>query len=452
MNMMNYDRKALKERARASLRGVQPRPWKVTLVYMLLALVLPVAVSILLQGVGWGKLFAALMEVGYWEVDVEYMTSQQIAYIFGQVLAPFLVLLLVGGLLSILTGLFQAVMNYGYARYALKLYRGEQTAVKDAFSGFSMAGRAIGGSIMTGIFTFLWSLLVLVLGMCAIMIVGVASYALFPYGSEFLPTMMGLLVYVGMLVCIVVIRYRYSLTPYFIVTTDMGVMDAIRESKNAMRGNLDRRFLLDLSFLGWEALNGLIVYVVVYVGMFISLFGVGINVMMSGMDPEYMDAAAMATMLSPFFVGMCVTMLVGVLACIPLNLWLTPYKSSAEAGFFLAVTGQDDTPRTPTGFPPRPTTGTVWDNVPTAPGFTAPPTVPPAPPAPPIPPVPTGGPVGPGPNDPIPAAPEAPAEPEPPVAEPPAETPPETPAEPEMPVEVAPAAPAAENATPSEET
>lgn len=36
MDMLNYDRKALKERAKVSLRGVQPRTWKVTLLYWLL--------------------------------------------------------------------------------------------------------------------------------------------------------------------------------------------------------------------------------------------------------------------------------------------------------------------------------------------------------------------------------------------------------------------------------
>lgn len=451
MNMMNYDRKALKERARASLRGVQPRPWKVTLVHLLLTVGLPLAVSGVLVAVFGGDLVAALIEIGMWEGDPRYLSQWQMAYVFRNVVGPMLVLALVGGLLSILLSLLQAVMRYGYARYALKLYRGEQTAVKDAFAGFSKVGRVLGAAILTGLFTFLWTLAVVALGVCAMLIAMVLSYALFPLGAV-LQVLAMMAVYVGTLVCVVIVRYRYSLTPYFIMTTDMGPMDAIRESKNAMRGNLDRRFMLDLSFLGWWALDFLIMYIVMYVGMIVTFFALAFGLAISEGTLNYNDAAAISSLMTQFCGGFLLSFLLGVLASIPLALWLAPYWSAAEAGFFLAVTGQDDTPKTPTGFPPRPTTGTVWDNVPTAPGFTAPPTVPPAPPAPPIPPVPTGGPVGPGPNDPIPAAPEAPAEPEPPVAEPPAETPPETPAEPEMPVEVAPAAPAAENATPSEET
>lgn len=63
MNMMNYDRKALKERAKASLRGARPRTWKVTLLYWLLVALIPGAISFALQWVGQSGIFAYLKEL-----------------------------------------------------------------------------------------------------------------------------------------------------------------------------------------------------------------------------------------------------------------------------------------------------------------------------------------------------------------------------------------------------
>lgn len=453
MNVMNYDRKALKERAKASLRGTQPRPWKVTLVYLLIASVLPAAVSMIFQIVGSGGMLSKMVELGSRLDAGYYMDESEALAAFANILFPAMATGILSFFVSILMSLVQVVMGYGYRDYALKLYRGEQTAVKDVFSGFSLAGRAICTAIMVGIFTFLWTMLAAVLAVCAMLILTVAFAA--AGGSDGLTTLLMLLVYVGVVVCAVFISYRYSLAPYFILTTDMGTMDAIRESKNAMRGNIGRRFVLDLSFLGWALLVVAIVFVVMYGGLFITILTVGYNMVMSGAIPEYMDAAMSASVLTQFMGGLYVSAGVGFLASLPLSLWLTAYTGSAEAGFFLVVTGQDDAPHAaPEYIPPQPSD--IWNNVPTPPTFTpsAPqPPVPPAPPAPPQPPVipaPPEGPAGPGPDDPIPATPapetpapetsEAPAEQEGSEAETPAET--AVPAE-ETPVTEAPAEAAA---------
>lgn len=460
MNVMNYDRKALKERAKASLRGTQPRPWKVTLVYLLIASVLPAAVSMIFQIVGSGGMLSKMIELGSRLEAGYYMDESEVLAASANILFPAMATGILSFFVSILMSLVQVVMGYGYRDYALKLYRGEQTAVKDVFSGFSLAGRAICTAIMVGIFTFLWTMLAAVLAVCAMLILTVALAA--AGGSDGLTTLLMLLVYVGVVVCAVFISYRYSLAPYFILTTDMGTMDAIRESKAAMRGNIGRRFVLDLSFIGWGLLVAAIVFIVMYGGLFITILTVGYNMVMSGAMPEYMDAAMSASVLTQFMGGLYVSAGVGFLASLPLSLWLTAYRGSAGAGFFLVVTGQDDASAThrpaPEYIPPQPSD--IWNNVPTPPTFTpsAPqPPVPPAPPAPPQPPVipaPPEGPAGPGPDDPIPAAPapEAPAPetPEAPVTEAPAET--ATPAE-EAPVTETPAetaAPAAD-APPKEE-
>lgn len=436
MNAMNYDRKALKERAKASLRGTQPRPWKVTIVYLLLASLVPAIISMIVEWVGNSTLMATLMNISTdpegWATMIERMSPNELLAYYTQLFSSAAGAGLIATLVSVLVGLFQAVMEYGYAGYSLKLFRGEQTAVRDVFSALPMAGRVICTVVMVGIFTFLWTLLVMLLVLCAVMILAVAMAAVDPSsGAMFLFVLLMVAVMLAAIVAMMFITYRYSLAPYFIMTTDMGTMEAIRESKNAMRGNLGRRFVLDLSFIGWELLVGLIIYAVIFVGMFILIFALSFSLIASGVPVELMDPMQLMT---PMFIGVAVIGLVAWLASLALNLWLTAYKGSATAGFFLAVTGQDDGPAVTHAaseyIPPQPSD--IWDNVPTPPTFT-------------------------------PSAPEAPAAPAP-VEEKPAPAPeaePEQPAapaeEPSAPVEEAPAptedAPSPEEpAAPTDET
>lgn len=448
MNVMNYDRQTLKKRAKASMKGIRPRPWKPTLVYLLIAGILPMLVSLVTQLMGGGGMLARfqaleeLMESGAYL----YMNEGELLARSMEALSPMLTAGLASVFVSTLVSLIQVVMEYGYQGYSLKLWGGEQTSVKDVFSGFPLAGRAICTSIVSDVFVFLWSMLVGVLLICGVVISAVAAAAL---DSPVLAMILFPVFYLAFFAAVVCITYRYSLAPYFILTTDMGTMDAIRESKNAMRGNIGRRFMLDLSFIGWDLLEILIVFLVVFAGVFVSLFAAGFNLALSGaVVGSYVDPAAGIMLVNCVMVGTGISTVVAMLAALPLTLWLTPYKGASEAGFFLVVTGQDDVPVV--SAPPReyipPQPSDIWNNVPQPPSFTpsdsAPP-VPPAPPAPPSPPPqppviepPAWEPPATGPNDPIPAAPSAPEEataPEEPVA-PPAEEP-EKPVEPETPAE-----------------
>ena len=79
--------------------------------------------------------------------------------------------------------------------------------------------------------------------------------------------------------------YRYAMTPYILAEfPDISVMDALRESKRLMAGNKGRLFSLHLSFFGWILL---------------------------------------------------VTFTFGIA-----SIWLTPYMCTADAAFYLDVTGR----------------------------------------------------------------------------------------------------------------
>lgn len=446
---MFYDRKALKNRARESLRGVRPRPWKVTLFYWLLVALIPGVITLIIQFASNSGIFAYLQQMYTdpmgWSMQIEAMDADELLGYYRSFFVPAIGAGLLSTFITVLVGLFKLVMSYGYANYALKLYRGEPSETGDIFAGFPVAGRAIGTGIVTFIFELLWTMLAVVLGICATLILSVVMAAI---GESAAVIVVGVLLLIAVWIAVSLfsafISYRYSLAPYFILTTDMGVMEAIRESKNAMRGNLGRRFVLELSFIGWELVNGLIAMGVLCVGYFVLIFALSFAMVFQTMDtvqyidPSYYESQEfLGQVMNGAMIGMGILTVVAEAATLPIGLWLIAYKGSAYAGFFLTVTGQDEEPQTAQPvtdyIPPQPRD--IWDQVPPPPSFTVP-TAPAAPaePAPAPEPV-AEAPVVETPVEPEPPVAETPAEQENPIVEAPAEPEVETPAEPEVPAE-----------------
>ncbi len=108
--------------------------------------------------------------------------------------------------------------QYGMANMALRGADHRQLAVGDAFIGFNQFGRAFGCMFLTGLFTFLWSLLLVIPG--------------------------------------IIKAFSYMLAPYIVLENpQMSVMAAIDESRRLMDGNKWRAFCLGLSFIGWWLLG-----------------------------------------------------------------------------------------------------------------------------------------------------------------------------------------------------
>jgi len=77
--------------------------------------------------------------------------------------------------------------------------------------------KSIGLSVLVGLYTFLWSLLLIIPGIIA--------------------------------------AYSYSMAPFILIDNpDIGVSEAIRRSKEIMRGHKFDYFALQLSFIGWAIL------------------------------------------------------------------------------------------------------------------------------------------------------------------------------------------------------
>ena len=152
--------------------------------------------------------------------------------------------------LALLLGiLISNVLRVGVRGWFLRYWRGDEPPVGEMFAGFRFYGNALATMLLRDVFIFLWSLLFVIPGIVA--------------------------------------AYRYALAPYLIAEhPEIGVMEAISQSKALMRGNKWRLFCLQLSFIGWGILSTL-------------TMGIG-------------------------------------------HLWLAPYRNAAETAFYLELTGRRD--------------------------------------------------------------------------------------------------------------
>lgn len=377
---MFFDRKAVKLSAKEAVRATRPGARLVTLAYTLLSGVAPGLIILLTMFLtptmrALDRLLVMVLE------DFQFLNEEPslVTDTLGQIGGGFFLLLFV----TVLARLFKVVMDYGYMGWSLKVWRREEAGYGHLFAGLSSVGRVLGSGVMVGVFTFLWSLIPTGIGAVLMSFTG--------YGQT--ADILDPIIQAAVSVCTAFIAYRYSLTPYFIMTEpNMGVFEAITASKTAMRGNLGKRFVLGLSFLGWY----LLLFVILYMGMVLGVVA-GIFPIAADLGPglDYLsDVEALRMVVYPLIVWLLGGAAVAWLASLPLSLWLTAYRQTAFAGFFAAATGQSVER-------PAPAVEYFYNG--------AAPPVPPAPPAPPVPPAPDIPPAPPVPPAP-PAVPETPAD------------------------------------------
>lgn len=306
-----YDRKAFKQEAKQLMRASTPHFMLVALVYVLLTTGLNYVVSWLTSG---GNLLTGTLSI----------------------------------FLNILVWLFSIVMAVGFANYALRLSRREETGMGSLFHAFSFAGRSLGTSLLVALFMFLWSLLIVVAFAIAVGILAAVSAML---GSVALSITMGVLItalYIVVIVLIIVIALRYAMASFALVDDpNAGVMEAIRRSIRMMRGYKGKYFVLGLSFIGWELLVALIVCIVMVIGFAVS--GAGLIVgniveMADSLNTGLDDLQIIDTMVGMFeeLTGrLSLWSLLAEVLSLPLSLWLIVYQQTAFARFYNYVSGYD---------------------------------------------------------------------------------------------------------------
>lgn len=101
-----------------------------------------------------------------------------------------------------------------YAFNALYVYSSPDILSNSFGYGFKNYWRTIGGMLLVGVFTFLWSLLLVIPG--------------------------------------IIKAYSYSMTPYILIDNpEISVREALRKSQQMMVGQKFNLFWLQLSFVGW---------------------------------------------------------------------------------------------------------------------------------------------------------------------------------------------------------
>ena len=127
---------------------------------------------------------------------------------------------LAGTFVSVLTTLLGIVLGAGFTLYCMAVRRGQRAEFLTLFDGFSLVGKIIGLSIVTAVFTFLWSLLLVIPGIIA--------------------------------------AYRYRFAVYNLLEDpELGILEALDMSKRQTYGYKGQLFVLDLSYLGWGVLASL---------------------------------------------------------------------------------------------------------------------------------------------------------------------------------------------------
>lgn len=293
-----YNRKEFKKQAKQLMKGSAPHFMLVALVYYLLTSALSLVVSQVTSMVGLDAGVPAFF-------------------------------------LSILITLFSYVMTIGFSNYTLRLSRRQETGFRSLFDSFSYAGRSIGVTLLTALYTFAWTML-LMFGFAVL----VAIVTLVFSAEELMAVavILTVILYLVLLVLSVLISMRYTMAPFALVEApELGVSAAVRRSVQIMRKNKGKLFVLLLSFIGWELLVALLATAVITVG-----FVVSDTSWVAGAFAAALEDAEQMTMVFEALTGqMNLWILLSEVVCLPLNLWLLTYIRTSIARFYNYASGYD---------------------------------------------------------------------------------------------------------------
>ncbi len=225
----------------------------------------------------------------------------------------------VGGMvLSILVSLWQDTMDVGYEGWCLSMVRNENPPMGKLFSTLPQFGQVLLTRFLTGVFEVLWALLVGV-GYVAVLIAAVLVDV--PVLTELLVVADIVLLVLG----VIWVTMRYMLVDFLLVDKGLYGMEAVRESKRLMKGNIGKGFVLQLSFFGWY----LLLLVIIYAGIALAVIPIVMQLSSAG---GLIAASGFALLvLAAVSIGTAVLML-----------WLKPYITGSMARFYDWTQGAAD--------------------------------------------------------------------------------------------------------------
>ncbi|HWS30702.1 MAG TPA: DUF975 family protein [Clostridia bacterium] len=195
--------------ARDKLKG----NWGLALGTSLLFMLCCWAVELIATGIsplfGMG---ASLSSIPFWNGDFsfDFDSLMQYSYIAAPAVGVYSLLAIA---LSLAATAVISVLTLGHNKFYVDLCN-NKAELSTLFSRFQIFFKAFGLMLFMGLFIFLWALLLYIPGIVA--------------------------------------AYRYSMAPYLMAQhPEMGIREAVNESKRLMAGHKGRLFCLQLSFIGW---------------------------------------------------------------------------------------------------------------------------------------------------------------------------------------------------------
>jgi len=256
---MNYNRASMKQEVRLAMKNTKPRPIWVALLFTVIVSAGASLIQLVLSGLmGANALAAGLAGLSDSFVaggDPEQMLEKlvELLLVNGDLISS----VVSGGILaSILSFLWTSLMNTGFVGYSLDMVRGKQPGVGRIFSAFPKFGKVILSRILVAVFSFLWGLL-LALGV----VIGAVIVVLLGEVSPAIAAVLLVLLYVGVVAFALWIYLRYALVDCLVMDHGISGLEALTVSKQLMKGNKWRLFVLQLSFIGWYLLYFVVVLV-----------------------------------------------------------------------------------------------------------------------------------------------------------------------------------------------
>lgn len=320
---MVFDRVQLKMTAKQAMKFQRPHPMLITLLFVVLVNAGTWIINQIMSFATADNPLIQMMNMvmsGYADPEdvLEYLIY---AYDPGQMFMNMFISVFV---VNILTSLWTGLMRTGYSGFCLGMVRGQQPQANALFNTLPLWAGVLLTQFLVALFSALWGMLFIV-GVCVV--VGVLGAVLIDNFEGLFVLLMLAAIVVAVLGYVWVVL-RYAMVNFIIADQGLTGMDAIRESKRMMQGNISSLFTLELSFIGWYMLEGVIVMVIyiAFAGSFAArLYGA------SGYDAMMM--------MSNGIQGLNTLSIVITIATTLYSMWLTPYVTGTEALFYDTLRG-----------------------------------------------------------------------------------------------------------------
>lgn len=178
------------------------------------------------------------------DIPFSRMTNQGITYMVVS-------RIILGSFGSLIVSLISILLGTGIARIHLQIARKQETSIKEILYPFqNRPDKYIGFSVLT----LAISVICEIPGIICLVPVMMQAQHNSSYSPLFLIT--GFILLIIGLIILVIIMLSWTLTTYILLdNVDIRVTDAIRQSRNLMKGNKWRLCKLYLSFVGWAILG-----------------------------------------------------------------------------------------------------------------------------------------------------------------------------------------------------